>query len=268
MTKITRKHIWPAALMSLAVFGVVAAVVALSAMTPQTTQAHACEDLTGADRARCETLHTEQGEEHDQVTQLDMPANVMVAANDDQQLTVSWDMVEGASGYQVTWDPASQGGAQSHTLSSEATSYTIGGLQPATTYSIGVTALGTPGESMDSMAATGQGTTNPVAYDLLLSHEAASGTITCPERSSPRDQCAGDSEFAGGDFEEVNALLNGGPDKIDKATIRAVGQRVRLHAAVKTDSPAETTTVTLRIETLTGQWDLMAILASRTRPRA
>ena len=31
--------------MSLAVFGVVAAVVALSAMTPQTTQAHACEDL-------------------------------------------------------------------------------------------------------------------------------------------------------------------------------------------------------------------------------
>ena len=41
MTKITRKHIWPAALMSLAVFGVVAAVVALSAMTPQTTQAHA-----------------------------------------------------------------------------------------------------------------------------------------------------------------------------------------------------------------------------------
>ena len=197
-------------------------------------------------------MHTEQGEEHDQVTQLDMPANVMVAANDDQQLTVSWDMVEGASGYQVTWDPASQGGDQSHNLSSEATSYTIGGLQPATTYSIGVTALGTPGESMDSMTATAQGMTNPVAYDLLLSHEAASGTITCPERSSPRDQCAGDSEFAGGDFEEVNALLNGGPDKIDKATIRAVGQRVRLHAAVKTDSPAETTTVTLRIANSNG----------------
>ena len=74
------------------------------------------------------------------------------------------------------------------------------------------------------MAATGPVTTNPVAYDLLLSHEAERDHHL-PGANLLPDQCAGDSEFAGGDFEEVNALLNGGPDKIDKATIRAAGQR-------------------------------------------
>ena len=55
MSNKTRKRIWPAALMSLAVFGVLAAVVALATMQPQPAQAHECDSSTmsAADYAAC-----------------------------------------------------------------------------------------------------------------------------------------------------------------------------------------------------------------------
>ena len=58
----TRKRIWPVALMSLAVFGVLAAVVALSVMTPQPSQAHGCDDITDPiEQAECVTDHVAEG---------------------------------------------------------------------------------------------------------------------------------------------------------------------------------------------------------------
>ena len=47
MSNKTRKHIWPVALMSLVVAGVLAVVVALSAAPQQTAQAHECEGSDG-----------------------------------------------------------------------------------------------------------------------------------------------------------------------------------------------------------------------------
>ena len=61
MTNQTRKRIWPVALMSLAVFGVLAAVVALSAMTPQPSQAHGCDQTNLTERAECERDHVAEG---------------------------------------------------------------------------------------------------------------------------------------------------------------------------------------------------------------
>lgn len=61
MTYKTRKHIWPLALMSLAVFGVLAAVVALSVGPAQVAQAHPCDTGTIQDRAQCDTEHENDG---------------------------------------------------------------------------------------------------------------------------------------------------------------------------------------------------------------
>ena len=62
MTYKTRKHIWPlAALMSLAVFGVLAAVVALSVGSAPVAQAHPCDTGTIQERAQCDTEHENDG---------------------------------------------------------------------------------------------------------------------------------------------------------------------------------------------------------------
>ena len=66
MNSITRKRIWPLALMPLAILGVVAVVVALSAMTPQTTQAQTaaadCAAITDPiERAQCQTCQSGSG---------------------------------------------------------------------------------------------------------------------------------------------------------------------------------------------------------------
>jgi hypothetical protein len=66
MNSITRKRIWPLALMPLAILGVVAVVVALSAMTPQTTQAQTaaadCAAITDpVERAQCQTCQSGSG---------------------------------------------------------------------------------------------------------------------------------------------------------------------------------------------------------------
>ena len=66
MNSITRKRIWPLALMPLAILGVVAVVVALSAMAPQTTQAQTaatdCAAITDPiERAQCQTCQSGSG---------------------------------------------------------------------------------------------------------------------------------------------------------------------------------------------------------------
>ena len=61
----TRKHIWPVAVMSLVVAGALAVVLALSAVPQQTAQAHDCEELSGPERARCESVHRADGVDHD-----------------------------------------------------------------------------------------------------------------------------------------------------------------------------------------------------------
>ena len=59
MTNKTRKRFWPVALMSLAVLGVLAMVVALSAVQPQATQAHECDatTMTAEEFAACDRDH-------------------------------------------------------------------------------------------------------------------------------------------------------------------------------------------------------------------
>ena len=60
-----RKHIWPVALMSLAVFGVLAVVVALSAMQPQAAQADGCDQIADPiARAQCDARHRGAGLDH------------------------------------------------------------------------------------------------------------------------------------------------------------------------------------------------------------
>ncbi len=62
MTNKIRKHIWPMALMPLAIFGVLAAVVALSAVTPGAAQANSCADIADpVERAKCITEHEQAG---------------------------------------------------------------------------------------------------------------------------------------------------------------------------------------------------------------
>ena len=63
MNSKTRKRIWPVALMPLAILGVVAVVVALSAMAPQTTTAQTaaadCAAITDPiERAQCQTCQS------------------------------------------------------------------------------------------------------------------------------------------------------------------------------------------------------------------
>ena len=60
MTNKTRKRIWPVALMSLAVFGLLAAVT-LSVMSMQTAQAHGCDQDDALARAQCITDHEREG---------------------------------------------------------------------------------------------------------------------------------------------------------------------------------------------------------------
>ncbi|MCE2501834.1 MAG: fibronectin type III domain-containing protein [Dehalococcoidia bacterium] len=64
MTYKTRKHIWPVALMSLAVFGVLATVVALSVVQAQVAQADGCDTGTAEERSQCDTDHEQARLDH------------------------------------------------------------------------------------------------------------------------------------------------------------------------------------------------------------
>lgn len=70
MTNRTRKHLWPAALTSLVVFGVLAAVVALSSMQqPQRAEADGCDAITDpVARAQCIVDHAGANLDHTDAT--------------------------------------------------------------------------------------------------------------------------------------------------------------------------------------------------------
>ncbi len=123
MTNQTRKRPWLAAMTSLAVFGVLAAVVALSVMTPQTALAHNCADEHPEDlvaRAECvrdhvaagldptdPTDHTTPMPEPMPTIELTAPTMVSVAALDNT-MTVRWSPPQGYDedarvvGYEIT----------------------------------------------------------------------------------------------------------------------------------------------------------------------
>ena len=97
-----RKHIWPVALMSLAVFGVVAFVVALSAMQPQAAQADGCDHITDPiQRAQCDARHRTAGLDHtdaahshaggggDQTADADDLVSTSTSASSNVQLTLT-----------------------------------------------------------------------------------------------------------------------------------------------------------------------------------
>ncbi len=65
MTNRIRMHIWSMAVMSLAIFGVLAAVVVLSALTPRVAQADGCDAIADPDeRSKCITEHEGDGIDH------------------------------------------------------------------------------------------------------------------------------------------------------------------------------------------------------------
>ena len=149
MTNKTRKHIWPVAVMSLVVAGALAVVLALYAVPQQVAQAHECEDLTGSERARCESLHKRDGVDHaaDEPTQADVPAIPGFAiqhGGEAQQVSVDWDAVTDAHEYVVEYrlcstEPCS-GTFTMVTLAAADTMYLITGLNAGSQYQVQVTA--------------------------------------------------------------------------------------------------------------------------------
>ena len=226
MTNKTRKHIWPGGLLTaLAVVGLLAVIVVL-ASNPGAAMAHgggddhaaACEAMTEDQQARHDAAADQFGGEKCQEDAppppLSMPLNVAVDGGK-YQITVSWSVVEGASRYRV------QHRAQGDTTwnvadvpGGDVTSTTISRLDPDTTYEVQVIAIHPDDPTLNSMAADASGTTDPVFYDLTL-------------------------------------MPNNGEGMEDSLDIEAAGQ-VTVTATVETDSPADTTTVSIRIQNSDG----------------
>ena len=225
MSKKTRKYIWPVSLaMSLALVGVLAAFVVLATAGPQTAEAHGPCDfqtMSGADFARCVATGGDQPHDHEMPEPLASPLNLSADDQTVTSITVSWDAVTGASGYRVEYMGPSHTAYQVYAGALQATSATVSGLKPGTLYSIKVTALGVTDESLDSEAAMVQANTDPVAYDLNLftsSPHAVVSTVT----------------IATVDMSVV--------------TIHMPDVEVLVNAEVETDSPRDTTSVSVRIE--------------------
>ena len=147
MKSMTRKRIGPLALMPLAILGVVAVVVALSAMVPQTTQAQTtatdCAAITDPiEQAQCNTCQS-GGDVWNTNTQMcDAPAgttppppstptptstptstpqtesgNFMANAAADRAVELQWPGVADATGYEIRYRNLDTGAAWSDTIS-------------------------------------------------------------------------------------------------------------------------------------------------------
>ena len=226
MTNQTRKYIWPVSLaMSLALVGVLVAFVAMAG--PQTAQAHGpCNFDDGLDAfVECVTAggDDEHTHPHDGSTPepLEMPANLSADDQTVTSITVSWDAVTGASGYRVEYKAPSDTAYQVYAIALQATSATISGLDPGTLYSIKVTALGVTDVSSASEAALLQANTDPVAYDLNLS------------TNSPH---------------AVGSTVTTATGPMSVIIIQRPDVSVLINAEVETDSPRDTTSVSVRIE--------------------
>ena len=180
MTNKTRKHIWPVGLLAaLAVVGLLAAVVVL-ASNPGGAMAHgggddhaaSCEAMTESQRDRHNAAVDQFGGETcaDLTPALAAPANVTADAGERRALAISWDAVEGATNYRITWDPRNSRGV-SEALSSQ-TTYTIESLEPDSSYTVRVMALHESDADLNSAPTTITAQTAPVSYSLMFSdHE-------------------------------------------------------------------------------------------------
>ena len=127
----------------------------------------------------------------------------------------------GASGYRVEYKAPSDTAYQVYAIALQATSATISGLDPGTLYSIKVTALGVTDVSEASEAALLQANTDPVAYDLNLS------------TNSPH---------------AVGSTVTTATGPMSVIIIQRPDVSVLINAEVETDSPRDTTSVSVRIE--------------------
>ena len=218
----TRKHIWPVAVMSLVVAGALAVVLALYAVPQQVAQAHECDDLSGQERARCLSLHREDGEDHaDEPTQADVPAVpgfTIGHGGQARQVAVDWDAVEGAAEYKVEYrqcetDPCSGAFTTAAVLPAATTDYLITGLNAGTQYQVRVTAYNTAGMALarsSSLVSTSR-------YLLTFN------TGTTPLRS---DRANLETEGVAGEDSTITATVwvpeTTDPDRTDTVTIQFV----------------------------------------------
>lgn len=207
MTHKTRRHIWSVPLVAaIAIVGVLAAFVVL-ANDPGVTMAQGsgdpCAGMTDEERSDFILDGGTCGE----TPQLDPPANVQAVDQDVTSLEITWDAVEGASGYRVEYQgPDDDVFTVVGTVN--ATTALITGLTPDTLYTIRVTALGVADQSTDSEPAEIQANTPAVTYGLTV-------------------------------------------NDVDDLVLNEAGRHT-IRAEVTTDSPAEQTTVAVRIDNSEG----------------
>ena len=94
--------------------------------------------------------------------------NVRVVA-EPQRINVTWDPVEGATGYRVEWSPAASYGSFFHKEWPWPTRYSMGGLQPGTEYTVNVVATKT--RAPDGQRSIGASATTPAFGAMLTSTE-------------------------------------------------------------------------------------------------
>ena len=220
MSNKIRKHIWPVALMSLVVAGVLAVVLAVYAVPQQVAQAHECDDLSGQEKARCLSLHRDQGEDHeDEPTQADVPAIpgfVIEHGGEARQVSVDWEAVEGAAEYKVEYrqceaDPCSGAFTTAIVLPAATTDYLITGLNPGTQYQVRVTAYNTAG----MVLAQSSRVVSTSRYLLTFN------TGTTPLRSDPTNL---ETDGVAGEDSTIRATVwvpeTTDPDRTDTVTIQ------------------------------------------------
>ena len=219
MTNKTRKHIWPVAVMSLVVAGALAVVLALYAVPQQVAQAHECDDLSGQERARCLSLHRQEGEDHAEPTQADVaavPGFTIEHGGEARQVSVDWDAVEGAAEYKVEYrqceaDPCSGAFTTAAVLPAATTDYLITGLNAGTQYQVRVTAYNTAG----MVLARSSSVVSTSRYLLTFN------TGTTPLRSDPSNL---ETDGVAGEDSTIRATVwvpeTTDPDRTDTVTIQ------------------------------------------------
>ena len=220
MTNKTRKHIWPVAVMSLVVAGALAVVLALYAVPQQVAQAHECDDLSGQERARCLSLHREDGEDHaDEPTQADVPAIPGFAiqhGGEARQVSVDWDAVTDAHEYVVEYrlcstEPCS-GTFTMVTLAAADTMYLITGLNAGSQYQVQVTAYNAAG----TVLARSSGLASTSRYLLTFANDGVTPSRGHDEDFAPTTDAGEDTTVTA----TVWVPTTGDPDRTDTVTVQ------------------------------------------------
>ena len=216
----TRKHIWPVAVMSLVVAGALAVVLALYAVPQQVAQAHECDDLSGQERARCLSLHRDQGEDHaDEPTQADVPVIPGFAiqhGGEAQQVSVNWDAVTDAHEYVVEYrlcstEPCS-GTFTMVTLAAADTMYLITGLNAGSQYQVQVTAYNAAGTAL----ARSSGLASTSRYLLTFANDGVTPSRGHDEDFAPTTDAGEDTTVTA----TVWVPTTGDPDRTDTVTVQ------------------------------------------------